>query len=53
MTTVVTDNCQLCRFTDCVEVCPVECIPKDESNQETEEQLWEKYRNLIAQAKVS
>lgn len=30
----------------CVEVCPVECIPKDESNEETEEQLWEKYRRL-------
>ena len=23
---VVTDNCQLCRFTDCVEVCPVDCF---------------------------
>ena len=30
----------------CVEVCPVECIPKDGENQETEEQLWEKYRRL-------
>ena len=23
---VVTDNCTDCRFTDCVEVCPVDCI---------------------------
>ena len=30
----------------CVEVCPVECIPKDEENEETEEQLWVKYHVL-------
>jgi ferredoxin len=30
MTYVVTDNCQDCRFTDCVEVCPVECFHADE-----------------------
>ena len=29
MTTVVTDNCQKCRFTDCVAVCPVECFHYD------------------------
>jgi ferredoxin len=23
---VVTDNCQKCRFTDCVSVCPVDCF---------------------------
>jgi len=33
----------------CVEVCPVECIPKDELKEETEEQLWEKYRRLTAE----
>jgi hypothetical protein len=27
---VVTDNCHLCRFTDCVAVCPVECFHSDE-----------------------
>jgi len=27
---VVTDNCHLCRFTDCVTVCPVECFHSDE-----------------------
>ena len=29
-----------------VEVCPVECIPKDEDHEETEEQLWVKYHLL-------
>jgi ferredoxin len=26
MTFVVTDNCIKCKFTDCVEVCPVDCF---------------------------
>jgi ferredoxin len=30
----------------CVEVCPVECIPKDDNHPETEEQLWNKYFRL-------
>lgn len=30
MTTVVTDNCQDCRYTDCVTVCPVECFHGDD-----------------------
>ena len=30
MTFVVTGNCQRCRFTDCVSVCPVECFHGDE-----------------------
>lgn len=30
MTTVVTDNCEGCRFTDCVEVCPVACFHGDD-----------------------
>ena len=29
MTIVVTDNCQLCRFTECVSVCPVACFHGD------------------------
>ena len=29
MTYVVTDNCKLCRFTDCVAVCPVDCFKAD------------------------
>ncbi len=34
----------------CVEVCPVDCIPKDDDNVETKEQLLEKYKKLTAQA---
>ncbi len=30
MTTVVTDNCDGCRFTDCVTVCPVACFHGDD-----------------------
>ena len=26
MTFVVTENCILCKYTDCVEVCPVDCF---------------------------
>ena len=26
VTHVVTDNCQKCRFTECVNICPVECF---------------------------
>ena len=30
----------------CVEVCPVDCIPKDDNHQESDEQLWVKYEKL-------
>ncbi len=30
----------------CVEVCPVECIPKDPAHAETHEELLQKYFNL-------
>jgi ferredoxin len=30
MTVVVTGNCSLCRFTECVDVCPVTCFHADE-----------------------
>ena len=33
----------------CVEICPVECIPKDKNNQETPEQLLQKYKILTAE----
>ena len=36
----------------CVEVCPVECIPKDENHPETEEALWAKYSRLTDRAIV-
>jgi len=30
MTTIVTENCKGCRFTDCVAVCPVACFHYDD-----------------------
>jgi len=33
----------------CQKVCPVDCIPLDPDRKETEEQLLQKYRQLIAQ----
>lgn len=33
----------------CVEVCPVECIPKDPDHVETAEQLQRKYRALMSE----
>jgi ferredoxin len=33
----------------CVEVCPVECIPKDPAHVETEEQLMDKYKQLYGE----
>jgi ferredoxin len=30
----------------CVEVCPVECIPKDLDHPETQDQLMQKYQRL-------
>jgi len=32
----------------CVEVCPVDCIPADPDNEETQEQLQGKYDLLMA-----
>jgi len=32
----------------CVEVCPVDCIPKDENNVENRDQLMLKYEDLMA-----
>ena len=33
----------------CVEICPVECIPKDPEHKESESQLLEKYQRLITE----
>lgn len=30
----------------CVEVCPVDCIPKDPDHEESEDELMEKYEKL-------
>jgi len=35
----------------CVEVCPVDCIPKDPDNEETQDQLLGKYNILMAAGK--
>ena len=34
----------------CVDVCPVDCILVDPENTETKDQLMEKYRGLIAKS---
>jgi ferredoxin len=34
----------------CVQVCPVACIPVDELHVESQEQLWAKYRRLTGLA---
>ncbi|MGM0562992.1 MAG: YfhL family 4Fe-4S dicluster ferredoxin [Pseudomonadota bacterium] len=31
----------------CVEICPVDCIPKDEGHDETREELLVKYQRLV------
>ena len=31
MTYIVTDNCVRCKYTDCVEVCPVDCFYEGEN----------------------
>ena len=34
----------------CVEVCPVDCIPKDPEHEENYEQLYDKYLKITAEA---
>ena len=34
----------------CVDVCPVDCIPKDEDHEESEEELRAKYERLQAES---
>ena len=34
----------------CVQVCPVACIPVDPKRVESRETLWQKYRRLVAHA---
>ena len=34
----------------CVEVCPVDCIPKDPNNEESQDELMAKYRRLTKQS---
>ena len=32
----------------CVQICPVECIPVNPQRVESREQLWSKYQRLVA-----
>lgn len=34
----------------CVEVCPVDCIPKDPDHEETEDELMKKYKELTGES---
>ena len=45
---VITQNC--CKDASCVPVCPVECIPVNPERVEGQDQLWAKYRLLLAKA---
>ncbi len=50
---IVRDKCTECvghyDEPQCVEVCPVDCIPKDPDNEENEDQLMAKYEKLMAE----
>ena len=35
----------------CVQVCPVDCIPKNPDAVESEDQLWSKYEKLTGNAR--
>jgi len=48
MTYVVTESCIKCKYTDCVDVCPVDCIEVNPEFVETPDQLSLKYRGLMA-----
>ena len=48
MTFVVVDNCIKCKYTDCVEVCPVDCIPLNPDYVESREELQVKFLRLTA-----
>ena len=44
MAFIVTDSCIECKHTDCVEVCPVDCIPL--GIEESDEVLMARYEKL-------
>ena len=46
MTYVVTESCIKCKYTDCVEVCPVDCCIPDEDRKESEEELLAKANKI-------
>ena len=48
------DRCTECvghyETSQCVEVCPVDCIPPDPNHVETQEELMAKYKRLVGEA---
>ena len=49
MTFIIADPCVSTCDTACVEVCPVDCIPKDPEHEETQDELMEKYHRLTGE----
>ena len=50
MTYVICEPCVDVKDTACVDVCPVDCIPLDPNNEETQEELMAKYEKLQSSA---
>ena len=48
MTFVVTEACIRCKYTDCVDVCPVDCIIPNPDHAEDKDQLQKKFLKLTA-----
>ena len=52
MTYVVTDSCVKCKYTDCVEVCPVDCFYEGENflviknHEENDQKIIKKFKEL-------
>ena len=49
MAYIVAEPCIGTKDRACVEVCPVDCIPKDPNNVESEDELMLKYEHLMAE----
>ena len=48
MAHVIDEKCLGEVYAACVDVCPVDCIPKDPAHEENEEQLQAKYEKITA-----
>ena len=47
MTYVITENCIKCKYTDCVEVCPVDCFHEGENKDRTNKYLEHGFGPLV------